>query len=69
MTEAKPRTLFDKIWESHVVERFGEAPASSISIAIFLDELNSPQAFEGLRLAGRSRRHAPQGRGVRRRRR
>lgn len=50
---SKPRTLFDKIWESHLVHR--DADGSSL---IYIDrhlvhEVTSPQAFEGLRQAGR----------------
>jgi len=58
MTEASktPRTLFEKVWEQHVVA----APANEPSI-IYIDlhlvhEVTSPQAFEGLRLAGRKLR-------------
>jgi 3-isopropylmalate/(R)-2-methylmalate dehydratase large subunit len=51
MTE--PRTLFDKVWSSHVVR---EAPGEPTLIYIDLHlvhEVTSPQAFEGLRLNGR----------------
>ncbi|MBV9521390.1 MAG: 3-isopropylmalate dehydratase large subunit, partial [Alphaproteobacteria bacterium] len=49
----KPRTLFDKIWESHVVDR-----QDAETFLIYIDrhlvhEVTSPQAFEALRLAGR----------------
>ena len=49
---ARPRTLYDKIWDSHVVsERDGMS-------LLYIDrhlihEVTSPQAFEGLRTAGR----------------
>ncbi len=48
----KPRTLFDKIWDTHLVH---EDENSSL---IYIDrqlihEVTSPQAFEGLRMAGR----------------
>jgi len=48
-----PRTLFDKIWDSHVVEKRDDG-----SFLIYIDrhlvhEVTSPQAFEGLRMAGR----------------
>jgi 3-isopropylmalate/(R)-2-methylmalate dehydratase large subunit len=51
-----PRTLFEKVWEQHVVA----APAGEPSI-IYIDlhlvhEVTSPQAFDGLRIAGRSLR-------------
>jgi 3-isopropylmalate dehydratase len=50
---AEPRTLFDKIWDDHVVEDDG------ISSLLYIDrhlihEVTSPQAFEGLRLANRA---------------
>jgi 3-isopropylmalate/(R)-2-methylmalate dehydratase large subunit len=50
---AKPRTLYDKIWDAHLVHT--EAEGSSL---IYIDrhlvhEVTSPQAFEGLRLTGR----------------
>jgi 3-isopropylmalate/(R)-2-methylmalate dehydratase large subunit len=49
----KPRTLFDKIWDAHVVERRDDG-----SCLIYIDrhlvhEVTSPQAFEGLRASGR----------------
>src|SRR6266849_4002271 len=47
------RTLFEKIWDAHVVH---EAPGESALLYIDLHlvhEVTSPQAFEGLRLAGR----------------
>ncbi|WP_320673218.1 3-isopropylmalate dehydratase large subunit [Patulibacter defluvii] len=47
-----PKTLFDKIWEAHEV---GDGtPASLIYIDLHMvHEVTSPQAFDGLRLAGR----------------
>ncbi|MBN8522046.1 MAG: 3-isopropylmalate dehydratase large subunit [Alphaproteobacteria bacterium] len=48
-----PRTLFQKIWDDHVVHR-GEDGTCLIYIDRHLvHEVTSPQAFEGLRLAGR----------------
>ena len=50
---AKPRTLYDKIWEDHLVD---EQPDGTCLIYIdrhLVHEVTSPQAFEGLRLAGR----------------
>jgi 3-isopropylmalate/(R)-2-methylmalate dehydratase large subunit len=49
----KPRTLFDKIWESHLVDKQDEE-----TFLIYIDrhlvhEVTSPQAFEGLRMSGR----------------
>src|SRR6201984_1167093 len=49
---AKPRTLYDKIWEDHLVD---EQPDGTCLIYIdrhLVHEVTSPQAFEGLRLAG-----------------
>ncbi|MGD9168965.1 MAG: 3-isopropylmalate dehydratase large subunit [Candidatus Thiodiazotropha sp.] len=49
----KAKTLYDKLWESHVV-RTEEDGTSLIYIDRHLvHEVTSPQAFEGLRLAGR----------------
>lgn len=50
---AKPRTLYDKIWDDHVVDDDG------LSSLLYIDrhlvhEVTSPQAFEGLRLANRA---------------
>src|SRR3984893_16324514 len=50
---SKPRTLFDKIWDSHVVDKQDEE-----TFLIYIDrhlvhEVTSPQAFEGLRASGR----------------
>ena len=56
---SKPRTLYDKIWDDHVIETAG-ADSSLIYIDRHLvHEVTSPQAFEGLRLSGRKVR-APQ---------
>ncbi|MCP3730329.1 3-isopropylmalate dehydratase large subunit [Sphingomonas sp. MG17] len=49
-----PRTLFQKIWDRHVV-----APADGDNVVLYIDrhlvnEVTSPQAFEGLRIAGRT---------------
>ena len=53
MTGATRRTLFDKIWDAHVVERLGDETCVLYIDRHLLDELHSPQAFEGLRQAGR----------------
>ena len=50
---AKARTLYDKIWEDHLIE---DDPGGASLIYIdrhVVHEVTSPQAFEGLRLAGR----------------
>jgi 3-isopropylmalate/(R)-2-methylmalate dehydratase large subunit len=49
----KHKTLFEKVWESHLVaEPTGEPSLLYIDLHL-LHEVTSPQAFEGLRLAGR----------------
>ena len=55
----KPRTLYDKIWDDHLVD---EQPDGTCLIYIdrhLVHEVTSPQAFEGLRTAGR-KVHAPE---------
>ena len=50
----KPRTLFDKIWDYHLINT-QEDGASLIYIDRHLvHEVTSPQAFEGLRISGRT---------------
>ncbi len=48
-----PRTLFDKIWESHIVHQEPGKPALLYIDCHLVHEVTSPQAFERLRLAGR----------------
>ncbi len=48
-----PRTLFDKIWDTHVVCREAGRPDLLYIDLHLVHEVTSPQAFEGLRLAGR----------------
>ncbi len=48
-----PRTLFDKIWDAHVVERLGDGTCVLYIDRHLVHEVTSPQAFEGLRAAGR----------------
>lgn len=45
----KPRTLFDKIWESHVVFQKNDFPDVLYIDTHFIHEVTSPQAFGGLR--------------------
>ncbi len=47
------RTLFDKIWTAHVVDEQPGEPALLYIDLHLVHEVTSPQAFEGLRLAGR----------------
>jgi 3-isopropylmalate/(R)-2-methylmalate dehydratase large subunit len=57
-TKSTPRTLFEKVWQQHVVaEPQGEPTILYIDLQL-VHEVTSPQAFEGLRLAGRKLRHA-----------
>jgi 3-isopropylmalate/(R)-2-methylmalate dehydratase large subunit len=50
---AGPRTLFDKIWDSHLVDRQADGTCLIYIDRHLVHEVTSPQAFEGLRLAGR----------------
>ena len=53
----QPKTLSQKVWESHVVSRrFGEPDLLFIDLHL-VHEVTSPQAFDGLRLSGRTVRH------------
>ncbi|MFB6285962.1 MAG: 3-isopropylmalate dehydratase large subunit [Candidatus Bipolaricaulia bacterium] len=47
-------TLFDKIWDAHVVAEPPDRPTLLYIDRHLVHEVTSPQAFEGLRLAGRS---------------
>jgi 3-isopropylmalate/(R)-2-methylmalate dehydratase large subunit len=51
-----PKTLFEKVWESHVVAEPANEPALLYIDLHLVHEVTSPQAFEGLRLAGRKLR-------------
>ena len=50
---AEPRTLFDKIWDSHVVAAREDGTCLVYIDRHLVHEVTSPQAFEGLRDAGR----------------
>ena len=50
----KPRTLYDKLWDDHVVRVDDHGTALIYIDRQLVHEVTSPQAFEGLRLAGRS---------------
>jgi len=52
-----PRTLFDKIWDSHLVDRQDDGTCLIYIDRHLVHEVTSPQAFEGLRLTGRKVRH------------
>ncbi len=49
----RPRTLYEKIWDAHVVERRDDGTCLIYIDRHLVHEVTSPQAFEGLRLAGR----------------
>ncbi|WP_046861791.1 3-isopropylmalate dehydratase large subunit [Microvirga massiliensis] len=49
----KPRTLYDKIWDDHVVDTQPDGTCLLYIDRHLVHEVTSPQAFEGLRLAGR----------------
>ncbi len=48
-----PRTLFDKVWAAHVVQQMPDGTCILYIDRHLVHEVTSPQAFEGLRLAGR----------------
>lgn len=51
---AKSRTLFDKIWDSHLVDQQEDGICLIYIDRHLVHEVTSPQAFEGLRLNGRT---------------
>ncbi|MFI5124219.1 MAG: 3-isopropylmalate dehydratase large subunit [Chitinophagales bacterium] len=44
-----PKTLFDKIWEAHVVKTISDGPSIFYIDKHFIHEVTSPQAFQGLK--------------------
>ena len=50
---SRPRTLYEKIWDAHVVERRDDGTCLIFIDRHLVHEVTSPQAFEALRLAGR----------------
>ena len=48
-----PRTLYDKIWDDHLVHQSPEGSSLIYVDRHLVHEVTSPQAFEGLRLGGR----------------
>jgi 3-isopropylmalate/(R)-2-methylmalate dehydratase large subunit len=50
---SRPRTLYEKIWDAHVVERRNDGTCLIYIDRHLVHEVTSPQAFEGLRAAGR----------------
>lgn len=56
MIASSPQTMFDKIWEQHVVHQDPNQQTILYIDLHLVHEVTSPQAFEGLRLAGRKLR-------------
>ena len=54
MAIQNPRTLYQKIWDAHVVERRDDGTCLIYIDRHLVHEVTSPQAFEALRLAGRT---------------
>src|SRR5688572_13565960 len=54
-----PRTLYDKIWDDHVVDQQDDGTCLLYIDRHLVHEVTSPQAFEGLRMTHRKVR-APQ---------
>jgi 3-isopropylmalate/(R)-2-methylmalate dehydratase large subunit len=52
-----PRTLYDKIFDDHVVDRQDDGTCLLYIDRHLVHEVTSPQAFEGLRMTGRTVRH------------
>jgi 3-isopropylmalate/(R)-2-methylmalate dehydratase large subunit len=48
-----PKTLYDKIWDDHLVDQQPDGTALLYIDRHLVHEVTSPQAFEGLRIAGR----------------
>ena len=53
MSNATPKTLYDKIWDAHVVHEADDGTCVVYIDRHLVHEVTSPQAFEGLRMAGR----------------
>lgn len=51
---SRPRTLYEKIWDAHVVETRDDGTALVYIDRHLVHEVTSPQAFEALRISGRS---------------
>jgi 3-isopropylmalate/(R)-2-methylmalate dehydratase large subunit len=56
-TDKTPRTLSEKVWDRHVVQRTEGEPDILFVDLHLVHEVTSPQAFDGLRMAGRRVRH------------
>ena len=53
MADTQPKTLYDKLWDSHIVRQQDDGTALLYIDRQLVHEVTSPQAFEGLALAGR----------------
>ena len=53
MTDTQPTTLYDKIWRDHLVHEAADGTCLLYIDRHLVHEVTSPQAFEGLRIAGR----------------
>ena len=53
MAAQQPKTLFDKIWDAHVVETLPDGTALLYIDLHLTHEVTTPQAYDGLRAAGR----------------
>ena len=54
----QPRTIYEKIWDAHVVEQRDDGTCLVYIDRHLVHEVTSPQAFEGLRMAGRKVRRS-----------
>src|SRR6476620_6326464 len=54
---SRPRTLFEKIWADHVIERRDDGTCLIFIDRHLVHEVTSPQAFAVLRMNGRELRH------------
>ena len=52
MSDVKPKTIFEKIWDSHVVKHADGYPDAFFIDRHFIHEVTSPQAFDGLKKRG-----------------
>ncbi|MBN8651402.1 MAG: 3-isopropylmalate dehydratase large subunit [Cytophagales bacterium] len=52
MSAQKPKTIFEKIWDAHVVKRAEGYPDALFIDRHYIHEVTSPQAFDGLRKRG-----------------
>jgi 3-isopropylmalate/(R)-2-methylmalate dehydratase large subunit len=50
---SRPRTLYEKVWDAHVVDRRSDGTCLIFIDRHLVHEVTSPQAFEALRVAGR----------------